>query len=443
MDDDALRLTFDGFEIDCEQRQLRRDGEAVDLGSRYFDALVLLARNPGELISKERFMTEVWRGVPVTDEALTQCIRTLRRALGEDASDPRYIRTVPKHGYRFIATVRNAPCLPPVRQGSQTVAAGRLVGATAVGGAAAGALAGGVYAALATAGAGGGAATIVVLSTILGLLGATGIGFGMALSSLWKGRRSWAVVAGGAGRMSGGRTRLRHCERGHGNRDRRASGTGHRHVRRHGARLCRCDFGGARPPQGMGEGGRPARCRRDWRRDWRRDVWRERAFSRRDLRDDRGALSGIEAIDDRDCQCVRRSGFSGHEQCRHRYHRRGGVLHADRCGQSGLGTAQVESRRAAKRAARSGTALSVSPSRREPVGEQQCQSIRRTVFSSSGRTEMRTVSPELPGKSVNIASTRLGTRYCSRFEVDSACALPSNRRSPFDARSIFMSIPLV
>jgi Transcriptional regulatory protein, C terminal len=48
-------------------------------------------------------MEEVWHGVPVTDEALTQCIRTLRRQLGDDAARPRFIETVPKHGYRFIA----------------------------------------------------------------------------------------------------------------------------------------------------------------------------------------------------------------------------------------------------------------------------------------------------------------------------------------------------
>jgi hypothetical protein len=53
-------------------------------------------------------MEEVWRGIPVTDEALTQCIKSLRRALGDDAGRPRFIETVPKHGYRFIAPVEPA-----------------------------------------------------------------------------------------------------------------------------------------------------------------------------------------------------------------------------------------------------------------------------------------------------------------------------------------------
>jgi DNA-binding winged helix-turn-helix (wHTH) protein len=102
---------FDEFSLDFGDRRLRRAGEPVELSSRYFDALVLLLSEAGKLVSKDRFMDEVWRGVPVTDEALTQCIKTLRRQLGDDASAPRFIETVPKHGYRFIAAVTLlSPC---------------------------------------------------------------------------------------------------------------------------------------------------------------------------------------------------------------------------------------------------------------------------------------------------------------------------------------------
>ena len=96
---------FDRFCLDPSDRQLSRDDVRVDLNARYFDALALLVREGGRLVSKDRFLDEVWRGVPVTDEALTQCIKTLRRQLGDDASRPRFIETVPKHGYRFIAPV--------------------------------------------------------------------------------------------------------------------------------------------------------------------------------------------------------------------------------------------------------------------------------------------------------------------------------------------------
>src|SRR3982750_2856308 len=99
------RFRFDVFTLDQGDRQLLRDGKAIDLNARYLDALALLVSEPGKLVSKDRFLDEVWRGVPVTDEALTQCIKTLRSKLGDDAAAPRFIETVPKHGYRFIAQV--------------------------------------------------------------------------------------------------------------------------------------------------------------------------------------------------------------------------------------------------------------------------------------------------------------------------------------------------
>ena len=99
---------FDRFRLDPADRRLWRDEAPVELNARYLDALALLVGEAGRLVSKQRFLEEVWRGVPVTDEALTQCIRTLRRQLGDDAASPRFIETVPKHGYRFIAEVESA-----------------------------------------------------------------------------------------------------------------------------------------------------------------------------------------------------------------------------------------------------------------------------------------------------------------------------------------------
>src|SRR6476661_6848501 len=101
----AACFAFEGFVLDPADRRLKRDGDPVELNSRYLDALALLVREQGRLVSKDRFLDEVWRGVPVTDEALTQCIKTLRRQLGDNAARPEFIETVPKHGYRFIAAV--------------------------------------------------------------------------------------------------------------------------------------------------------------------------------------------------------------------------------------------------------------------------------------------------------------------------------------------------
>ncbi|MEK6300432.1 MAG: winged helix-turn-helix domain-containing protein [Acidobacteriota bacterium] len=99
---------FDDFHLDASNRQLSRAGEPVALNSKYFDVLLLLVSRSGQLVAKQRIFEEVWDGVFVTDAALTQCIKDIRKQLGDDASSPRYIKTVPKHGYIFIGNVVEA-----------------------------------------------------------------------------------------------------------------------------------------------------------------------------------------------------------------------------------------------------------------------------------------------------------------------------------------------
>lgn len=101
---DAPRYRFGEFVIDVTDRQLWRGDTRIDLNARYFDALVLLVRERGKLVEKDRFFDQVWNDVVVSDSALTQCIKEIRKQLGDDASNPRYIQTVPGHGYRFIGS---------------------------------------------------------------------------------------------------------------------------------------------------------------------------------------------------------------------------------------------------------------------------------------------------------------------------------------------------
>jgi len=96
---------FDDFLLDASNRQLSRNGEPVALNSKYLDVLMLLVSRAGQLVEKQRIFEEVWDGVFVTDAALTQCVKDIRKQLGDDASSPRYIKTVPKHGYIFIGSV--------------------------------------------------------------------------------------------------------------------------------------------------------------------------------------------------------------------------------------------------------------------------------------------------------------------------------------------------
>lgn len=214
------RYRFEGFVLDPRDRQLKLDDAPVELNARYMDALVLLVRERGRLVSKARFLEEVWRGVPVTDEALTQCIRTLRRQLGDDAVRPRFIETVPKHGYRFIAEVEPVaeealpgPALEQTDRSPRGDGRPRhvvlLVAAGMAGGGAAGVLGGLFYgsvgAAQSTAAAMGSASVMLVLiclTLVVGLLGGAGVGLGIAASGFASGRPGpWSIAGGALGGM--------------------------------------------------------------------------------------------------------------------------------------------------------------------------------------------------------------------------------------------------
>jgi DNA-binding winged helix-turn-helix (wHTH) protein len=99
---------FDDIYLDVRNRQLRRNGQLLPLTSKYFDVLLLLVQHGGQLVEKQQIFAEVWNGVIVTDAALTQCIKDIRKQLGDDAANPRYIKTVPKHGYIFIGNAVEA-----------------------------------------------------------------------------------------------------------------------------------------------------------------------------------------------------------------------------------------------------------------------------------------------------------------------------------------------
>jgi len=209
----AARFRFAGFELDPDNRRLSRDGTPVELSARYLDALVLLAGERGRLVSKDRFLEEVWRGIPVTDEALTQCIKTLRRQLGDDAGNPRFIETVPKHGYRFVAAVETygAPAGAPPRAERTPIGPWQrflVLGAAGTAGGGVAGMTGGLLYGFAGAsqplqpGVGALSVLLVVaaLSLLMGMAGAAGVGFGVATAGFtarpaWY----WSVIGGAAG----------------------------------------------------------------------------------------------------------------------------------------------------------------------------------------------------------------------------------------------------
>lgn len=94
---------FGGFRLDADERVLLRDGRLVPLPAKVLSTLIILVRNSGHVVEKDVLMEEVWPDEYVEEGNLAQHIFILRRALGESTGNPRYIETVPRRGYRFLA----------------------------------------------------------------------------------------------------------------------------------------------------------------------------------------------------------------------------------------------------------------------------------------------------------------------------------------------------
>ncbi|MGH9323250.1 MAG: winged helix-turn-helix domain-containing protein [Vicinamibacteria bacterium] len=91
--------------VEPEQSRVVRGSESRKLDPKSVQVLTFLAEHPDEVLSKERIIDFVWNGAFVSEEVLTTAIWSLRKALGDDAKEPRYIQTIPRQGYRLIAPV--------------------------------------------------------------------------------------------------------------------------------------------------------------------------------------------------------------------------------------------------------------------------------------------------------------------------------------------------
>lgn len=205
----AQTFRFADFELILDQRQQQRRGSVIKLNPRYFDVLVLLLINQGQLVTKNQFFDTIWNGVTVGDEALTQCIKALRRVLGDDVRQPSFIETVPKHGYRFIAPVMISAAkvmttcaqvdLSPAPESRRPTLAIALAGM--LGGAGAGLTGGLIYGyAIALARDTPTTGTVLVLFAVallcvlVGALGSLFVCAGLALGS--RGSRQWQTLTG-------------------------------------------------------------------------------------------------------------------------------------------------------------------------------------------------------------------------------------------------------
>ena len=97
---------FEAFRLEIGEQRLLRDGVPVPLAPKEFETLRLLVERHGQLVSKQTLLDRVWAGTFVGDDTIAQRISLIRKALGGDPAGSKYIETVPKRGYRFVAPVR-------------------------------------------------------------------------------------------------------------------------------------------------------------------------------------------------------------------------------------------------------------------------------------------------------------------------------------------------
>lgn len=97
---------FDAFRVEVEERRLLRKGKAIAVTAKAFDILLTLVENSGATVSKNDLLQAVWHDTFVEEGNLNHHISTLRRVLGDSLKEQRYIKTIPKCGYRFTAKVR-------------------------------------------------------------------------------------------------------------------------------------------------------------------------------------------------------------------------------------------------------------------------------------------------------------------------------------------------
>ena len=104
-------MHFGPFELSTESSELRKHGQRLKLSGQAIDVLLMLASNAGRLVTREELQRKLWPGDSFGDfeHGLNAAVNRLRETLGDSATDPAYIETVPRRGYRFIARVDQVP----------------------------------------------------------------------------------------------------------------------------------------------------------------------------------------------------------------------------------------------------------------------------------------------------------------------------------------------
>src|SRR5215831_295238 len=104
-----MQFVFENHTLDTERRELLRDGMPVALQPQVFDVLVHLIANRDRVVSKDDLIELVWGGRIVSDSALTSRINAARSAVEDSGKAQKFIRTMPRKGFRFVAEVEERP----------------------------------------------------------------------------------------------------------------------------------------------------------------------------------------------------------------------------------------------------------------------------------------------------------------------------------------------
>jgi DNA-binding winged helix-turn-helix (wHTH) protein/tetratricopeptide (TPR) repeat protein len=122
-------VCFDVFEVDLRSAELRKPGSTIRLQDKSFRILTFLLEHPGELVTRDEIQKRLWPNGIVVDfeHSINTAVNRLRQALGDDPEHPRFVETLPRHGYRFIAPVAradwSAPAVAPLSSLAIPVAA--------------------------------------------------------------------------------------------------------------------------------------------------------------------------------------------------------------------------------------------------------------------------------------------------------------------------------
>jgi len=100
---------FGNFTLIKEEHSLQSNQEEIHIRPKVFETLLYLVEHQGHLIKKESLLNEIWNNIIVTENTLNRCIKELREILNDDSHKPKYIQTVPRIGFRFIADVEKMP----------------------------------------------------------------------------------------------------------------------------------------------------------------------------------------------------------------------------------------------------------------------------------------------------------------------------------------------